>query len=150
MPSLAPVGTIFINLIRMTVIPLVASMLVASVGSLASSGALGRAGARAALVAVVMLRDHRHGDGADRDAGARANPDRSGRGAGAARSGDGAGRGRSRRGSPTLAQWFVDLVSPNVVKAAADGAMLPVIVFAVLFGVALAGVAPSAATPCCG
>ena len=51
----APVGTIFINLIRMTVIPLVASMLIASVGSLASSGALGRAGARAAVGAVVML-----------------------------------------------------------------------------------------------
>src|SRR3954464_11696908 len=51
----APVGTIFINLIRMTVIPLVASMLVASVGSLASSGALGRAGARAAIVAMVLL-----------------------------------------------------------------------------------------------
>src|SRR5580765_9103875 len=49
------VGTIFINLIRMTVIPLVASMLIASVGSLASSGALGRAGARAAVGAVVML-----------------------------------------------------------------------------------------------
>src|SRR3954470_303994 len=52
---LAPIGTIFINLIRMTVIPLVASMLVASVGSLAASGALGRAGARAALTAVAML-----------------------------------------------------------------------------------------------
>ena len=36
----APVGTIFINLIRMTVLPLVASMLIASVGSLASSGAI--------------------------------------------------------------------------------------------------------------
>src|SRR3954452_1759855 len=52
---LAPVGAIFINLIRMTVIPLVASMLVASVGSLASSGALGRAGAPAAVVAVVLV-----------------------------------------------------------------------------------------------
>src|SRR5215212_2826056 len=52
---MAPVGTIFINLIRMTVIPLVASMLIASVGSLASSGALGRAGVRAAIAAVAML-----------------------------------------------------------------------------------------------
>jgi len=34
----------------------------------------------------------------------------------------------------------VDLVAPNAIKAAADGAMLPIIVFAVLFGVALAGV----------
>src|SRR5471032_2749576 len=51
----APIGTVFINLIRMTVIPLVASMLIASVGSLASSGALGRAGARAAMIAIAML-----------------------------------------------------------------------------------------------
>src|SRR5258708_6578086 len=43
--------------------------------------------------------------------------------------------------TPTLGQWFIDLVSQNVVKAAADGAMLPVIVFSVLFGVALAGIA---------
>src|SRR6185312_16125321 len=53
--DVAPVGTIFINLIRMTVIPLVASMLVASVGSLGSSGALGRAGSRAAVIALVAL-----------------------------------------------------------------------------------------------
>ena len=82
---MATVGTIFINLIRMTVIPLVASMLIASVGSLASSGALGRAGARAAIVAVAMLALTAVGDGADRDAGAGTDPDRSGRGDGAAR-----------------------------------------------------------------
>jgi len=39
--------------------------------------------------------------------------------------------------SPTLATWFVDLIPQNVVKAAADGAMLPLIVFAVAFGLAL-------------
>jgi proton glutamate symport protein len=137
---LAPIGTIFINLIRMTVIPLVASMLIASVGSLASSGALGRAGARAALLAVTLiaitavatvliaapllarmpvdqaaamaLRDPATSTAASTPAAA----------------------------APALGQWFIDLVSPNVVKAAADGAMLPVIVFSVLFGVALAGV----------
>src|SRR5260370_2401399 len=50
-----PVGTIFVNLIRMTVIPLVVSMLVANVGSMAASGSLGRAGGRAALIAIVLL-----------------------------------------------------------------------------------------------
>src|ERR1700724_3913677 len=50
-----PIGTIFINLIRMTVLPLVASMLVASVRSLAASGALGRAGLRAAVIAFTLL-----------------------------------------------------------------------------------------------
>jgi proton glutamate symport protein len=43
-------------------------------------------------------------------------------------------------GAPAIGQWFVDLVSPNVMRAAADGAMLPIIVFAVLFGAALSGV----------
>lgn len=138
---IAPAGAIFINLIRMTVMPLVASMLVASVGSLASSGALGRAGARAAIIAVAMLAvtavatvliatpvlariqiDQRaamalRGPAAGSTTAAIASP-----------------------GTPALAQWFVDLVSPNVAKSAADGVMLPVIVFSVLFGVALAGV----------
>ena len=137
----APVGTIFINLIRMTVIPLVASMLIASVGSLASSGALGRAGVRAALLAVAML-------AVTAVAAvliatpvlARIQIDQS---AAMALRGPATGPATAAvapQGTPALAQWFVDLVSPNVVKAAADGAMLPVIVFSVLFGVALAGV----------
>src|SRR5882672_6143185 len=52
---LSPVGTIFVNLIRMTVIPLVVSMLVASVGSMTVSGRLGRTGVRALLIAIAML-----------------------------------------------------------------------------------------------
>jgi Na+/H+-dicarboxylate symporter len=134
------VGTIFINLIRMTVMPLVASMLIASVGSLASSGALGRAGARAAIVAVAMLAltavatvliatpvlaRIQIDQGA---ALALRGPSTSSTAYTAAAS------------APAMGQWFIDLVSPNVVKAAADGAMLPVILFSVLFGVALAGV----------
>jgi Na+/H+-dicarboxylate symporter len=45
-------------------------------------------------------------------------------------------------GNGGLVQWFVDLVAPNIVKAAADGAMLPVILFAALFGIALARIEP--------
>jgi proton glutamate symport protein len=43
----------------------------------------------------------------------------------------------SSTGNTTIAQWIVDLVPQNVIKAAADGAILPLIVFAVLFGLAL-------------
>ena len=137
---LAPLGTIFINLIRMTVIPLVASMLVASVGSLASAGALGRAGARAATIAFVIL-------GITAVATvliatpvlARMPIDQD-----AAMALRGPATASAAYTAPAAAlvpgQWFIDLVPPNVVKAAADGAMLPVIVFSVLFGVALAGV----------
>ena len=137
---LAPIGTIFINLIRMTVIPLVASMLIASVGSLASSGALGRAGARAAILAVALLAMTAVATVLiATPVLARIRIDQ--------------GAALALRGPVTttvaysatappspISQWFIDLVSPNVVKAAADGAMLPVIVFSVLFGVALAGV----------
>jgi len=38
---------------------------------------------------------------------------------------------------PTFAEWLTDLVPVNPVKAAADGAMLPLIVFSVVFGLAL-------------
>ena len=38
---------------------------------------------------------------------------------------------------PTFASWVVGLVPANPIKAAADGAMLPLIVFAVVFGLAL-------------
>src|SRR5712691_2292218 len=55
MAVLAPVGTIFVNLIRMTVIPLVAPMLVAGVATLSSTGGFGRTGLRAALIAFGLL-----------------------------------------------------------------------------------------------
>jgi proton glutamate symport protein len=38
---------------------------------------------------------------------------------------------------PSLGQWLVDLVPVNPIKAAADGAMLPLILFSVLFAAAL-------------
>jgi len=135
---LAPAGTIFINLIRMTVVPLIASMLVASVGSLASSGALGRAGARAFAIAVVLLLT------AAVVTIAIAVPVLGtihiNQAAAMALRGPSAAAGAPSNAAP-VAQWFVDLVPQNAVKAAADGAMLPVILFAVLFGLALARVA---------
>ena len=39
---------------------------------------------------------------------------------------------------PTFASWVVSLVPSNPIKAASDGAMLPLIVFAVFFAAALA------------
>ena len=139
--ALAAVGTIFINLIRMTVLPLVVSMLVASVGSLAASGALGRAGGRAFVIALALL------VAASTLTVAIAAPALAAihidqhaalaLGGPAAQASGAAPTGSS---APTVAQWFVDLVPQNVFKAAADGVMLPVILFAVLFGLALARV----------
>jgi Na+/H+-dicarboxylate symporter len=144
-----PIGTMFINLIRMTVIPLVVSMLIVSVGSLAAAGAassaLGSAGWRAAALALILLVVAASISLAiAQPVLARLNIDAS------------AAKAVARpvetkvelRYQPAdappvrsaLAQWFVDLVPQNPIKAAADGSMLPIIVFAVLFAVALARV----------
>jgi Na+/H+-dicarboxylate symporter len=42
---------------------------------------------------------------------------------------------------PSIGQWIVDLVPANPVKAASDGAMLPLIVFSLAFGAALSHIA---------
>ena len=144
-----PIGTIFINLIRMTVIPLVVSMLIVGVGSLgsgAAGSALGRAGWRAAVLALILLTvaaslsvaiarpvlARLHIDAAAAKAIARPVTTK-----------------LEYKEQPSdappirtaLAQWLVDLVPQNVVKAAADGSMLPIILFTVLFAAALARVA---------
>src|SRR5882672_3919894 len=138
---LTPVGTIFINLIRMTVIPLVVSMLVASLGAMTTSGGLGRTGVRALVISVGLLATA--AIGSVLIAGpilARIRIDQS---AALALRGSTIAASSSAvvpSGTPTLSTWFVDLVPQNVVKATADGAMLPVILFAVVFGLALARV----------
>src|SRR4029079_12075418 len=44
-------------------------------------------------------------------------------------------------------QWVVDLIPVNPIRAAADGAMLPLIVFAIGFGLALLSLADERRTP---
>ena len=138
---LAIAGTIFVNLIRMTVIPLVGSMLVAGVAGIASSSQFGRSGVRITILAIGLLVAASVGSMAvavpalDRlpidQAAALAlrSPEVAGTpGSGAA------------AGAPGFSQWLIELVPSNVVKAASDGAMIPVIVFATLFGLALSRV----------
>lgn len=137
----APVGTIFINLIRMTVIPLVVSMLIASVGSMAKSGALGRAGARGAAVAVALLAVATVVSMiVAQPVLARIQIDQAAAMALRGPVPSAATGTLAPPGTPALAQWFIDLVPQNVFRAAADGLMLPVILFAVLSGLALARV----------
>jgi Na+/H+-dicarboxylate symporter len=137
-----PAGLLFVNAIRMTVIPLVASGLVAGVASMRDARAVGRLGARAlglflafvaaaavfsAAVAYPLL-GHLRIDPAVA-ASLRASA------AGAAGTTTAAASAM-----PGWSQWFVDLVPVNALKAAADGAMLPLIVFSLALGLALTGV----------
>ena len=131
----APVGTLFINLIRMTMLPLVVSILVARIGSLTATGALTRAAARAAFVAVSLLVIAALISlGVAIPVLSRIQVDPA---AASAMAQGSAAPTPGASGMPSLAGWLVDLVPQNVFKAASDGSMLPVIVFALLFGLAL-------------
>lgn len=150
LPTLVePVGTLFINAIRMTVIPLVVASLVVGVAGARDARTVGRLGVRslvmfltavsaAAIFAAVLsfpllgrLEIDPGVAGALRES--------------AARTAESAPQALSR--APTLGTWLVDLLPANAIKAAADGAMLPLILFAVLLGLALTRVAeqPAAA-----
>lgn len=134
-----PFGTIFVNAIRMTVIPLVVSLVVVGIAS-ADASRIARMGTRALLVAFIFL-CLSGGVGAILapiafsriaiDPGAiallrsRATT---------------AVAGGTDPSAGGLTRWLTDLVPANPIRAAADGTMLPLIVFAVLFGLALLSV----------
>jgi len=134
-----PVGVLFVNAIRMTVIPLVFSLLVAGVAAAGDPGAIGRLGGRALLLFVVLLT--LAGVTAALVAPpifARVPIDPQAVASLRASIGDSSGTlVEVARRTPTFAQWITDLVPANPIRAAADGAMLPLIVFAIALGLAL-------------
>lgn len=141
-----PLGTLFINAIRMTVIPLVVGSLVAGIAAAPNPAALGRIGFRAlalflitlfaggifaALVAPPILGMFTIDPAAQAALQASASQAAS-------------TTAESVRRVPGFAQWLIDLIPSNPVKAAADGAMLPLIVFTLAFGLAVAGLSGEA------
>jgi len=133
--ALEPIGTLWVNAIRMTVIPLVVSLLVATIANEHDLGAVGRMGGKAVAIFTALLTGvaiigfvagpplfkFLHIDPAAA-AALRATVSAS----------------ASKVELPTFASWLVSLVPANPIKAAADGAMLPLIIFAVAFAAALA------------
>ena len=61
--AIAPIGTLWVNGIRMTVIPLVVSLLITGVASVSDIKSIGRLGGRTLVTFVLLLigvADHRH------------------------------------------------------------------------------------------
>jgi proton glutamate symport protein len=127
-----PIGTMWVNAVRMTVIPLVVSMLIAAISG-AGPGMAKQLGFRALVVffgllvvaaiitglgAPLLFESLTIDPEASRAIRAGATP-------------------VSTPELPTLTSWFVALIPANPIKAAADGAMLPLIVFTLAFGLAL-------------
>lgn len=142
--AIEPIGTLWINAIRMTVIPLVVSSLIAGVAGAPDPAAVGRIGGRALLIFVVVL-------GATAVfsiivapivlSGLSVDP-----AAAEALRTSAAGTDIAARSAtlPTFRQWVVDLVPQNPIKAAADGAILPLIVFSLALGLAMTRVTGAA------
>ena len=142
--TLEPIGTMWVNAIRMTIVPLVVSLLIAALGAESRSDTATRLGARAIALFVAML------SGVavfgivvapivmgwlqidpTSAASLRAT----------------AATSSTTPALPGFSSWLIGLVPANPIKAAADGAMLPMIVFAVVFGVALSRLAPAVRVP---
>ncbi|HTE45281.1 MAG TPA: dicarboxylate/amino acid:cation symporter [Gemmatimonadaceae bacterium] len=136
--AIAPLGTLWVNAIRMTVIPLVVSLLITGVASAADMKAIGRIGGRTLLVFIVLL----VGTAAvvmplapslfallPQGTGARpALPP------GAA---EAAGQIAAGGQTQTFAAWIASLLPPNPIAAAANGAMVPLILFTLVFALAI-------------
>lgn len=132
-----PVGTLFVNAIRMTVIPLVFSSLVVGIATSAGGRAVARIGTRGIIVFVLLLI-------ASGTVGALLAPPMLAHVAAdpalLASGGTPGSRALAVHAIQTPAEWIVSLVPPNVVGAAVDSAMLPLIIFALVFGLALLSV----------
>jgi Na+/H+-dicarboxylate symporter len=139
---LEPIGTLWINAVRMTIIPLVVSLLIVAVASSGSLRSMGRLGGSAltffvatlgavALYTALFAPSLLSGLVIDPQASA-------------------ALRATAASGSQQveatvrvmggLAQRIVELVPGNPIRAAADAALLPLVVFSLIFGAALARV----------
>ncbi|MBC7563247.1 MAG: cation:dicarboxylase symporter family transporter [Gemmatimonadaceae bacterium] len=132
------VGTLWTNAIRMTVIPLVVALTIASVASGGATADLRRAMARAIAVFLVLLIGGGLlalviGELAFANFTLPADV--------AARIRDTAAAAGSTPNLPTLGQRLVEMIPSNPVKAAADGALLPLVVFSLALGFALKRIA---------
>jgi Na+/H+-dicarboxylate symporter len=136
---LEPVGSLWVNALRMVVVPLVVSAVIVGVNSLGDTRALGRIGGRAIVVCLAILvaaslfavlvgplvlsslQVSPATAAAMRETAATA-------------SDNAVQQAKTITG---LRGWLIDLIPSNPVKAMADGAMLPVIVFTLLFAVGI-------------
>jgi proton glutamate symport protein len=134
------VGTLFINALRMLIVPLIVSSIIVGVAGIGSGGNLGRLGGKtllfygvttllAILVGLVLVNLVQpgivNGEPARHLLALEATTLAVAESVGAAAGAGGGGQ---------LVQMFLSMVPPNIVQAAADGQMLGLIFFSIVFG----------------
>jgi len=136
--TIAPIGALWVNAIRMTVIPLVFSLLITSVASVADIKSIGRLGRRTLLVFVILIA----GTAAVLMPFARAlfallplhGAQELPAGAVEAANEIAAAGGQAQ----TFSSWLTSLLPQNPIAAAASGAMMPLVLFTILLAIAIA------------
>jgi proton glutamate symport protein len=140
------IGIVWINAIRMTVIPLVAALTIASVATSGDAASLGRLGGYSVLVFALLLLAGGYFtmlvaplglNGLEISPEVAAN----------LRASMAGGAAATAPQMPSLAQRIVDMVPVNPIQAAAAGSILPVVVFSLALGLALTRVAPEKREP---
>ena len=130
------VGTLFLNALKMIIVPLILSSIIVGVAGIGSGGNLGRLGGRtllfyavttltATLVGLILIDMIGPGYVNGEPAGPMLALDTSAAELTALAEG---------RGPGDVARVFHSMIPPNIVQAAADGQMLGIIFFALLFG----------------
>ncbi|MBK7830878.1 MAG: dicarboxylate/amino acid:cation symporter [Gemmatimonadetes bacterium] len=145
--AIQPIGTLWVNAIRMTVIPLVVSLLITGVASVADLRTVGRLGGRTLVVFASLLAMGALVPAVTMpfvtalfpwpDGGIPLPP-------GAA---EAAQQVRSSGTPVGVVEWFTTLIPPNPVEAAASGNMVSLIVFVFLLALATARSAPESREP---
>ena len=131
-----PIGILWVNAIRMTVIPLIVSLVITGVASSTGMRDLRGIGVRTlvafvgllvlvAAVSLLMVPVLFVGLNVDPAA------------AQSARSALGGSASLAAAGVPGFAEWITGIIPANPIKAAADGAVLPLVVFTLLLALAL-------------
>lgn len=129
-------GGLWLNTLRMTVVPLVFSLLVVGIASVANTAKTGGLVLRAVILFSVLLVFAALYSIAATNALIEFWPiDRE---AAAGFLAGGGGEAPARAAPPAFSEWLQGLAPSNPVKAAAENAILPLVVFAVFFGFAAA------------
>ena len=129
-----PVGTLWVNAIRMTVIPLVVSTVLAALLAPGARELFAQLGWRAgALLGAMALAISAVSVVAAQSAFSWLSLDD------ARAAATGLAAAASTAAVPGIGEWLVSLIPVNPVKAAADGAMLPLLIFTIAFGLAASG-----------
>jgi len=139
--SIAPVGALWVNAIRMTVIPLVVSLLITGIASASDVKAIGRLGGRTIVVFLSLLigtaalvMPFAPSLFALLPSGARPPMP-----AGAV---EAAGQ-LAASGTQTLGSWLTSLIPTNPIAAAANTQLVPLVLFTMLFALATVRSAPA-------